>query len=160
MSLQEGYNKKYPPGRNDGRGSPTIVYLFIEIYNIPEIKELEMKFKVYLLVQMTWFDPRISFRNIGAAQLSSMEIQEIWSPKLLFENSMIGMIEAGQQSDEDVTEFTGRGYVDVDGNGSRKPQRNNVEELEEDYVYPGTDNAIRMKNYVFVMLDCKFDLKM
>ena len=156
MTLQKGYNKKYPPWN----GSPVIVSLFMEIYNIPEIKELDMKFKVNLLVQMTWFDSRILFRNIGEAHMNTEEIKEIWTPKLFFGNSMIGVIEAGQHKFEDVEEFVGAGYVDVNGHGNRKPQKNNVEELNEDYVYPGKDNAIRMKNYIFVMLDCEFDLKM
>ena len=81
-------------------------------------------------------------------------------PETFFDNSMIGVIEAGQHNFENIEEFVGAGYVDVIGHGNRKPQKNNVEELHEDYVYPGKDNAIRMKNYIFVMLDCEFDLKM
>ena len=27
-------------------------------------------------------------------------------------------------------------------------------------MFPGKENAIRMKNYAFVMLQCKFDLRM
>ena len=159
MVLQKGYNRKYPPGR-EGTGINTVVSLFMEIYNIPDIKELDMKFEVQLLVELRWYDSRIIFRNLGGSQLSNREIQKIWTPKLLFENSKTGIVKAWQQSEADITE-THRVYIDIIGTKKCScSTMNNLEELHENYDFAGEKNAIRMKYYGFVMLDCKFDLKM
>ena len=141
----------------------------LHIYDIPEIHELEMKYMVKLKVEMQWYDSRILFRNLklnqetkrgctkNDNQLSKTEIDKIWTPKLLFDNSQIGSIEAGRQNDADVSDDSSRGYVDI--MRQQMPQKN-WEEMYENYVYLGKENAIRMKNYAFVMLQCKFDLRM
>ena len=124
---------------------------------------------VKLKVEMQWYDSRILFRNLklnqetkrgctkNDNQLSKTEIDKIWTPKLLFDNSQIGSIEAGRQNDADVSDDSSRGYVDI--MRQQMPQKN-WEEMYENYVYLGKENAIRMKNYAFVMLQCKFDLRM
>ena len=142
----------------------------LHIYDIPEIQELEMKYMVKLKVVMQWYDSRILFRNLKLSQeakigctkndnqLSKIEIDKIWTPKLLFDNSLIGSIEAGRHNDLEVSDDIGRGYVDI--MRLQMPQKNSLEEMYENYVYLGKENAIRMKNYAFVMLQCKFDLRM
>ena len=77
---------------------------------------------------------------------------------MLFLNSEQGSIEAGQRTNIAKSEFSGRGYVDIIRKG--KSQKNALEELDEDYVYPGAENPIRMENWMFVVLDCKFHLEM
>ena len=131
----------------------------MEIYNIPNIKELEMKFEVQLLVELRWYDSRIIFKNLGGSQLSSTEIQQIWTPKLLFENSKTGIIKAWKHRDGYLTEIHSTSYIDIIRT-KKNSSKNTFRELHENYEYPGEDNAIRMKNYATVMLDCKFDLKM
>ena len=163
MILPSPY-RKYPPTKNT-----TIVSIGLHIYDIPEIHELEMKYMVKLKVEMQWYDSRIVFRNLKSNQetkrgctkndnqLSKTEIDKIWTPKLLFDNSQIGSIEAGRHNDADVSDDSSRGYVDI--MRQQMPQKN-WEEMYENYVYLGKENAIRMKNYAFVMLQCKFDLRM
>ena len=156
MTLKDGYNKKYPSG------GITTVSISIDVHDILDIKELEMKYKTYLKVEMIWYDSRILFRNLKLKQennqLSAKEIKKIWTPKLLFLNSDQGSIEAGQRNNMAKLEFSGRGYVDIIRKGKR--QKNNLDELDEDYVYPGDENPIRMENWMFVVLDCKFHLEM
>ena len=38
------------------------------------------------------------------------------------------------------------------------PQGNPLEEIDEDYIYPGKENRIIMINYITVILQCKFNL--
>ena len=156
LTLMDGYNKKYP-----ARGITT-VSISLDIYDILDIKELEMAYKIYLKVEMIWYDSRILFRNLKLKQennqLSATEIKKIWTPELLFLNSEQGSIEAGQRNNIAKSEFSGRGYVDIIRKG--KSQKNALEELDEDYVYPGAENPIRMENWMFVILDCKFHLEM
>ena len=165
MILPSPY-RKYPPTKNT-----TIVSIGLHIYDIPEIHELEMKYMVKLKVEMQWYDSRIVFRNLKSNQetkrgctkndnqLSKTEIDKIWTPKLLFDNSQIGSIEAGRHNDADVSDDSSRGYVDI-MRMQQKLYKNSLEEMYENYVYLGKENAIRMKNYAFVMLQCKFDLRM
>ena len=55
MSLDEGYDKKYPAMKN------TTVAISMEILDILDIKELEMEYKVFLKMRLIWNDKRITF---------------------------------------------------------------------------------------------------
>ena len=156
MTLKDGYNKKYP-----SEGSNR-VSISMHIYDLLDIKELEMKYKIFLKVEMRWYDSRILFRNLKSKsknnQLSFEEIKKIWTPALCFSNSELKYVIAGQRHDDDVKDFTGKGYVVIDRTGNS--QINTLEELDEDYVYPGNENPLIMENWIYVVLDCKFELKM
>ena len=157
MTLQEGYDKKYSAKKN------TTVTIAMTIKDILEIKELEMQYKVYLRVKLMWYDSRISFRNLKPSkddnQLSISEIDKIWSPELLFLGSdEIGLIKAGNPPSEDPSKFSGKGDVRILRNG--QPYNNPLEELDEDYLYPGNENALLMTNWMLVKLGCQFNLAM
>ena len=63
----------------------------MKIQDINEIHELGMFFKVNFKINMEWFDPRITFRNLAESsnqnQLDLDEIGQIWIPQLLILNS-------------------------------------------------------------------------
>ena len=59
-------------------------------------------------------------------------------------------MEAGGKDDGVV------GFVRVKKEGS--PYQNELSEIDEDYLYPGKENPIIMKNYFTIKLGCKFDL--
>ena len=40
------------------------------------------------------------------------------------------------------------------------PKTNDLEEIDEDYLFPGEENGMILETYVAVWLDCKFDLLM
>ena len=48
------------------------------------------------------------------------------------------------------------GIVQVQQKG--QPKQSDISEIDEDYMYPGTENPIEMVNYIVVKLGCKFDL--
>ena len=87
MTLQEGYDKKYPSDKN------ITVSLSMYIYDILDIQEIHMQYKVFLRVELLWYDPRITFRNLKPKkddnQLNANEIDQIWSPQLKFLNSLL-----------------------------------------------------------------------
>ena len=150
MLLQNGYNKKYSPSRN------TTVNISLKILDINEIHELGMKFKVKLKATMEWFDPRITFRNLAGSSNENIldldEIGQIWIPQLLILNSIeekkqLPYIAQGHELD----------FI-VKIERMSNPQRNPLEEIDEDYIYPGEENLIIMTNYIDVMLHCKFNL--
>ena len=93
MSLDEGYDKKYPAMKN------TTVAISMEILDILDIKELEMEYRVFLKMRLIWNDERIIFRNLKPDerdnQLNVKDIDKLWTPKLLFLNSdQIGVVRA------------------------------------------------------------------
>ena len=158
MTLQEGYDKKYPSDKN------ITVSLSMDIYDILDIQEIDMQYKVFLRAELLWYDPRITFRNLKPKkddnQLNANEIDQIWSPQLKFLNSdEIGVIKAGEQgSSGDLSKFSGKGSVSIRRDGNH--QLNPLDELNEDYLYPGKENPFIMTNSIVVRLGCKFHLKM
>ena len=121
-----------------------------------EIHELGMQFKVKLKVKMEWFDPRITFRNLAESSHENLldldEIGQIWTPQLLILNSneekkQLPYIAEGHELD----------FI-VKIERMSNPQGNPLEEIDEDYIYPGEENLIIMSNYITVMLRCKFNL--
>ena len=151
MTLIKGYNKIHSPTKN------TNVSISIFVYNIREIDELDMEIIVEVKVTLKWFDSRLTFRNLKPSnlenELNNVEINRIWSPKLLFPDSKgFIFINAGDKGDGK------NGYVWVHRRGLR--QLNELSELHEDYLYSGSENPIIMTNYLQVKLDCAFDLTM
>ena len=156
MTLQDGYDKKYPDVKN------TTVSISIEIYDILNIQELEMEYTVYLKIKMWWYDSRINFRNLKINKdeniLSLKEIDQIWSPELIFwDSNEVGVIKAGDQVSKDASKFSGKGTVKVLRYGDH--QHNPLKEVDEDYLYPGKENPLLMTNRMVVKLGCKFSLE-
>ena len=161
MSLVEGYENKYSAKKN------TTVSISMEILDILDIKELEMEYTARLKIELIWHDERITFRNLKQNiydnQLNTRDIERIWSPKLLIlDSDEVGIIKAaaGNQISEDLslTKFSGSGSVGIRRNGPHK--NNNLNEIDEDYLYSGSENAIIMRNYVVIRIGCKFYLQM
>ena len=114
-------------------------------------------------VDLKWHDQRITFLNLKPDkddnQLSKSEIDQIWTPQLLFDKSNeIGFIKAGYDNEGDLSQFSGLGIVRINRDGMGK--NNALEELDENYEYSGKENLITMTNYMTVRLGCNFDLSM
>ena len=154
LTLQKGYDRKYPSPLN------ATVSLSMDIYDILDIKELEMEYTIFAKMKLIWYDPRITFRNLkenkDVNRLGTKDIEKIWSPKLLFiDSDQVGIIRAadGDQVSADISKYSSRGTVRIVRNG--KPQPNPLNELDEDFLYLGNENAIMMTNYVVVKLILK-----
>ena len=142
MTLRKGYDRKNPPAKN------TTTLVSIKVFDIIDIDELDMSFKVYFKVIMKWFDSRIIFRNLKATDyennLENLELDEIWTPNLYIGSSKNNYMKA-QQEDEDI-------YVVVRVNRNGSPQQNDLSEIDEDFLYPGNENSINMINYFQIKL--------
>ena len=148
MTQNIGYDKKYPPKKN------STAFISMAITEIVDINELHMSYTFNLETKLKWFDSRIIFRNLKPNlqenQLNSIEIDELWTPEIFFLHSNEVHIKAGE-----IREGS-NGIVRIQQNGP--PKQNELSEMDEDYMYPGTDNPIEMVNYIVVKLGCKFDL--
>ena len=156
MTLEDSYDKKYPSAPN------TLVGIYIKLFDIIDIKELEMKYTAHLKVESRWYDSRIKFRNLKLDRsnlLVKNEIDQIWTPQLLFLGSNgIGFVEAGQNTVGQSEKFIATGYVGIERKGI--PRSNDLKEIDEDQIFEGIENPLLMKNYITANLDCTFDLRM
>ena len=127
----------------------------MKVYDIMEIDELHMSYTVNFKLTMQWFDSRITFRNLKPLDyenlLDNSEIDKIWTPKLYFVNSKNFYMKAGQESESAF----GSALIHRKG----LPYQNELTEIDEDYLYPGNENPIKMVNDFVVKLSCKFDLE-
>ena len=149
MTYLDGYNKKYPSGRNT-----TIVYIKVGIEDIYDIHELELDYTVRLKVSLAWYDNRITFRNLkkenGENLLDITEIENIWFPQVVFSNSKNKLrVKAG--NGDDMTIGASRRGI---------PIQNPLYEIDEDYLYSGSENMIWFSSSSQVKLRCQFDLAM
>ena len=143
--------------------SNATISISMEIYDILNVQELEMEYTVHMKVQIWWYDSRIIFRNLKINKdkniLNKHEIDQIWSPELMFlDSNQVGIIKAGDHVSKDVSQFSGKGTVRILRQGNY--QHNPLKELDEDYLYPGKENALLMTNHMVVKLGCKFFLEM
>ena len=134
----------------------TTSLVFITVYDITDLEELDMSYTVYFKVTMKWFDSRIIFRNLKATdhenQLENSQINEIWVPNLYMVNSYDNIYMKAQQENEKI-------YVAVRIYRNESAKQNELSEIDEDYLYPGKDNHITLENYLHIKLGCEFDLK-
>ena len=128
----------------------------MKIQDINEIHELGMFFKVKFKVRMEWFDPRITFRNLEKSSNENLldldEVGQIWIPQLLILNS---------NEEKKQLPYIAQGHelnFIIKIERLSNPQGNPLEEIDEDYIYPGKENRIIMINYITVILQCKFNL--
>ena len=113
-----------------------------------------MSYTVHFKIELKWFDSRIIFRNLKPTDYDNIldiaDVEKIWAPKLYIAYSHQVEVEAGQKTKDS------KGYVLVRRNGY--PKENPLSEMDEDYLYPGNENPIIMRNYATYKLGCKFDL--
>ena len=149
MTLDKGYDNRYPSQKN------ITCFTSVLIYNIIDIDELHMSYTVDIEIKVKWFDSRLTFRNLKPKkdenQLNKSEIDRIWTPKLFLGNSTMVYMKAGYEGDGTF------GVVSVHKEGSFNI--NEFSEIDEDYLYHGMENPLGMRNYFIVKLGCKFDLR-
>ena len=158
MILDKGYDNRYPPKKN------VTCFISMMVYDIIDIDELHMTYKIDFKIALRWFDPRIVFRNLHTTavptayytnKLEDSEIRKIWTPKLYLRNSDNDFMEAGQKSNTPSPGIFGSVLIHQKG----PPKQNELSEIDEDYLYPGNENPISMVNFFVIKLGCKIDLK-
>ena len=149
MTLGIGYDRRYSSEKNLNS------HIYIKVYDITDIDEMHMSYTVNIKIELDWHDSRIIFRNLHQDEnentLNNTEIEKIWTPQLYIEDSNNKILEAGQKGEGTL------GVIRIFKKGS--PHQNELSEIDEDYLYNGTENAIGMINYFVIKLGCKFDLK-
>ena len=100
---------------------------------------------------ISWFDPRITFRNLKEKEenniLSSEETSKLWLPTLVFTNSNFGERTIVDNESSLVIRRLG------------EPSQNPLNEIFEDELYKGAENPLVLSRFYTVSLNCGFQLK-
>ena len=151
MILDPGYNMKYSPYRRE-----TVIGVNMEIIDIFDIKELQMTFKATISFSLIWNDTRITFKNLFDSPtdnlLDSEDAHNIWSPVLSLKNS-IDKHGIGKSASND--KFWSMMIMKQGLHVS-----NPFDEIDEDYLYPGSENSFLLTNFATVTVECNFNLTM
>ena len=149
IQLQEGYNRKYSPKMIE-----TVVNISLEITDIFDVRELAMDYKVRIKATLTWTDHRLTFKNLRSNPTENLlgmkEVDKIWTPEVVIRNSLDRTrIMAAKDKVWSL-------HVERKG----KPIPNSYKEIDEDYLYPGSENTFHLIKFTKATLQCKFNLRM
>ncbi len=144
------YQKSQPPRGHSG--APIRVAVSIVLAKIVEVKELEQQISLRMKLTMTWYDSRLEFKNLRAKAQRNLvghdQVQEIWTPRLVFSNSVDG----------DITVMDEASYLTVIKRGNGTP--NTLDDPHEDLMYSGAENPMQLTRLYTVKLICPFQLNM
>jgi hypothetical protein len=146
----DSYQKEHPP--KNLNGGPLKTNVSLELSNINNVEELKMEFTLRLKVTISWFDPRIQFKNLREEEdnniIGPAEMQKIWLPFLLFSNS----------NDGEGTVVDYRTFLTAKKVTTGYP--NGIEDLNEETLYDGASNPLILERYYSINLNCPFRLEM
>ena len=122
----------------------------IHVKNVFDIDEVAMEFKTRVRVDLSWYDPRLTFQNLRSEDeknLIDFETgQGIWKPSLLFHNSNHG---ERTKYDED-TSFSIKRLGPA--------QSNDFSHIHENLLYKGSENVLQLSRYYTVSLQCLYKM--
>ena len=138
LDLPRTYNKDYQP-----ENSKIQVNVSLHLKNVFDVNEVSMEFKARILVEMEWFDSRLEYKNLQDLNLVNPALgSELWKPILLFFNSNQG----------ERIKFDPEALVTIE-------KKSKVAEIsEENYLYSGSENSLKMSKYETVTLQCNYQM--
>ena len=129
---------------------PISVDISITIQSIENIEEVRMSFSAKFSVIITWFDHRLTFKNLHENRFlnipSQSDIRKLWVPFLIFDNT--------EDNSETVVDKKARIYVNRLGNYTLSSDN----EMEETAYYKGSENSLRYFRTYYHRFKCKFQL--
>ncbi|XP_023332381.1 uncharacterized protein LOC111704387 [Eurytemora carolleeae] len=94
ISKKKNYNKKIAPFKYEAETKeyiPADIVVSITLRDILRIEEINHGFTLKFLMEMEWYDYRLNYFNLKVNQslnaLSTEEVQNIWIPFILFDNT-------------------------------------------------------------------------
>ena len=128
----------------------TKVSVNISVIHIDKLDETEMLFSVKILIQLMWYDSRLTFYNIknyngSGNNVGKEEREGLWIPQLIFSNSLP---EIYIKNDEDS-------YLMVRQESLSRLNGNN--NLQENELFDGTQNPFIFEHFFDLKLRCNFE---
>ena len=93
MVLEQGYNINIPPITSDKNGMKVAVDVetSIDIFKLVDINEEDYSIEIQFQITLEWKETRATYHNLKADDslnaLTQNEIDEIWLPKVIYENT-------------------------------------------------------------------------
>ena len=142
-----GYDKSLPPNKVE-------VVLALEISNILAISEVEESITIKFVSRQTFFDYRLTYRNLlkeNLNRLSEDEANTLWSPRFYFKN-------IAKQSN--WIEFAFRKQHSVIRNPTKPPMKSDITYNNNVNLYKGSEHFQTIKQESTVIWICKYDMAM
>ncbi|TRY79427.1 hypothetical protein TCAL_10764 [Tigriopus californicus] len=138
---------KRPPV-TQAKGQKVSVFIQAEILKILEIAELEEVFKVKILLQLRWRDPRLLYANLKNITFSNkiFDPRQIWTPRIIFENTDTNKEIMEEEFSLFVEQLTSEG------------QNSHLSATREALVFNGSENNILMAATLAQEFHCEYTL--
>ncbi len=124
----------------------------ITIKDIQDIQELQSTYTLRLLLEMIWYEDRLSFKNLKPNAESNIVseklFKQVWLPVLVFDNSNVAQKTKADSSAKLMIARLGQ------------PGPEKLSEVHENLLYPGKDNPLVLARSYIVTLSCTFQLTM
>lgn len=142
------YHSEYPPISLDKE--PTKVFVNISVLYIDKLDEKEMTYSVKVHIQLKWCDKRLIFYNLRDEMkrgnvVGLDERDDLWIPKLVFSNSQ----------PEFRLDMDANSYLMIIKEG--QPSYDEINELQENEQYSGSENPIVYEKFIDLNLRCSFE---
>ncbi|XP_023325929.1 uncharacterized protein LOC111699471 isoform X1 [Eurytemora carolleeae] len=155
INVKSNYNKKISPFKVDPitkANIPANVNISFVIRDVLKIEEKDHVYTMKFIMIMEWYDYRINYFNLKVNHslnaMSAEEIQNLWIPLVLFENTETNEFTKG----DDDTELT----VIREGNFTRSADTF----TEEINIFSGKDNRITFRRVYTKTFKCVYELQM
>ena len=140
----ENYNKAIPPYISGSNVGINVSIYLLSVDNIMLPSTFEVKF----LLELTWKDYRIQFRNLQKVNIiNDEERQSIWIPPLVFSNS------------QDNGILTNDGKTIISILKMSEPKFNSHKELHNAAIFEGSDTLIKYTREYQMKMICNYELQ-
>ena len=122
----------------------------MNIHAFPYFNSVEGTFQSKFTLTLKWFDARVTFNNLRPSpainKLKPLEVEELWSPQFRFETTETKEINVVDKLSSVNVLKMGEGQV------------SGIDDLENKYVYEGSENPIEYRRYYFKEFECEYSL--
>ena len=150
LSFNEGsYKQEYPPIIEAESGSqPLQINVSIWIFAIEQVMEIDMRFKTKFSLSMEWKDNRLTYYNLkngfNSNLIAMKDRSNLWIPPIVFNNT------------EDNQEVSNGEHSLMFVRRLGKSTPSLLSELDENFVYSGTENNLLFQNLYVIEQGCRF----
>ncbi|KAG0726210.1 Gamma-aminobutyric acid receptor subunit rho-3 [Chionoecetes opilio] len=125
---------------------PLTLNLSLNILGFSEINLRDLKLTVDLATTLSWYDQRLSFRNLKAIrEINHIPTDEVWTPKLEYTNADFPRI------------FTTNRILNV--MRETEPEEDDPSSPKHEEVYLGRSNSLLLSQRVNAPFTCNMDLR-
>ena len=151
LIFHNAYLKEIPPSPSKKSRMKTLeVKVKVNLLSILEITEVENSIELQFGLHISWLDSRLQMKNLQADKnlntLTEAHRNKIWIPELVFHNT-----QSKQKTLVDKDSF-----VTIDR--VNKFVRNKKSELQNTYIYKGSENPLTIARVYNVRFLCEFDM--